>query len=290
MKSFLNILSRRTLFLKCGSKYLHSIVCSISVHRWISYVFFIIFEPYYESLDLCEPGLLIPESVSDLQQVERYLARLRFIMRTTSEIVTGKPETPHITAVSRGSIELFVQYGVPIATCTMGIFYSVLKIYEKILTIQKLRLEIKQFELPKAIEEMEQLEKKIVDEEREKIVVEILHRYGKDKLPRGEKAKLEKSLRVTLDYMIRMRDDEAMMEATPPSVKPRQSEDSENAEGDQPEKDPALDKKIEQIKELCQVVEQGQELIKTGKKVYRIAHMLDPEEETTEEEEKNNDS
>jgi hypothetical protein len=133
----------------------------------------------------CEIGLLIPRRAvkNQLLGLAEELQEIGFILRTFSEVATGKPDDLAIKTISSSDLLVYLQAGIPYATCVAVAIERIVELYKKLLEIRKLRLEMEKLGVPeKNVAEVGEFANKLMEEGIAKVSLEIMqkHHRGKD--------------------------------------------------------------------------------------------------------------
>lgn len=242
-------------------------------------------ESYYDLLETFELGLIIPDTQSELKKIQIYLKDWHVVLRSISELCEKEHSEPKIYSVSKGSIGIFFLCSIPVAKCVLNLTKDVLDIYKKVLEIKKLKKNMEKYtsKFEQGIKEASQIEKEIVNEEREKIVDKIISEYVPQKQNEREN-ELENGIRKSVETIIQMQDEGVVIEATPPKIEEPEILEEEETEENKKERDKAqkeYNSKIEQINSVtavfANVAKTVKELTSSGKDVLQIGQYLDTE-------------
>lgn len=132
----------------------------------------------------CEIGLLIPRRAvkNQLMGFADELQEIGFILRTFSEVATGKPDDLVIRTISSSDLLLYLQAGVPYAACVAVAIERIVELYKKLLEIRKLRLEMEKLGVPeKNVAEVGDFANGLMEEGIAKVSGEIMQKYYKGK-------------------------------------------------------------------------------------------------------------
>src|SRR6266700_3054192 len=132
----------------------------------------------------CEIGVLIPRRAvkNQLTGFADELQEIGLILRTFSEVATGKPDDLVIRTISSTDLLVYLQAGVPYAACVALAIERIVELYKKLLDIRKLRLEMAKLGVPERnVTEVGDFANALMEEGIAKVTVEIMQKYHKGK-------------------------------------------------------------------------------------------------------------
>ncbi len=243
------------------------------------------FESYYDNIETFELGLIIPKNQSELKKIQHYLKEWHFVLKHVSELCEEEYSEPKIYSVSDSSLGIFFLCSFPVVKCVLILTKDVLDIYKKVLDIKRIRKSMEKYDLKfkDGIKEASNIEKTIVNEEKENIVKKIISQYGSKASPERKK-ELETSIRKSVETIIKMQDDGILIESTPPKIKEPEILEEGETEENKEERNKVEKEYNHMIKEnkeitgvFANIAKVNKELTFPDKCMLRISQYLDKE-------------
>ncbi len=196
-------------------------------------------EAHFQKEDF-EVGILLPESFSEIKDLQKALGDFDEFLKVVSEI-TGEQTPNKIVLVSEGCWEFFVLKGVAAAKAIDVVLNKLADFYLKIQKIQQTGEEIKFLKNKNIESELNNERKKLANEMLDTIVTELLKGYKQTDT--GRKNELKNGLKARLKQILKLIDKGAELEV----VKPYADVDSDGEGEDGEKKITAKDKELLEV-------------------------------------------
>lgn len=149
--------------------------------------------------DTYEVGVVLPDEEGDLNRLLKRMRELKLLLEALAEATGNNRDSVKITRASNGSLELFSLQPAEIALLLTSLLLNVSTIWEKVVSLQKNK---KEFNNNGYTKETNQKLEAVLDEEAEKIKIEILDELP-DKILKDSGHKLEDGRRNEVRNQIR---------------------------------------------------------------------------------------
>lgn len=173
----------------------------------------------YTQKDEYEFGVLLPADLfkNNLEGLTKEISSINRHLKTFGELAGADTASPTLRSVSSGSMEFFLNLIPEAADWISVAIERIVGLYLMVLLIRKNRSELKQNKVPKkALEPLEEYEKKYAIVEIEKIADDLFNKYKK-KQDKPREKELRSLLVDALKYLASRIDQGANFEVTPPS-------------------------------------------------------------------------